>query len=91
MKTDEKKRGKLMTMVMCPLYLNFGMTRPLCNMKLGSACQLSAVEFRVVAEQISTKDLVQEYLANRTFQTSSGWGMPKMKETKKKHDLVRLA
>jgi hypothetical protein len=84
-KVDEKKRGKLMTMVMCPLSLNFGMTRPLCNMQLGSPCQLAKVEFIVVAEQISTKDLVQEYLANRTYPTSSGWGMPKMKGIKKKH------
>jgi hypothetical protein len=91
MKADEKKRGKLMTMVMSPLSLSFGMTRPLCNMQLGSPCQLAKVEFRVVAEQISTRDLVQEYLANRTYPTSSGWGMPKMKETKKKHELVRLA
>jgi hypothetical protein len=44
----------------------------------------------VVAEQISTMDQVQEYLANQTYPTSSGWGMPKMKETKKKHELVRL-
>jgi hypothetical protein len=49
-KANEKKRGKLMTMVMCPLALSFGMTRPLCNMKPGSACQLSVAEFRVVAE-----------------------------------------
>jgi hypothetical protein len=91
MKADEKKREKLMTMVMSPLSLNFGMTRPLCNMQLGPPCQLAEVEFRVVAEQISTRDLVQEYLANRTYPTSSGWGIPKMKETKKKHELVRLA
>jgi hypothetical protein len=91
MKADEKKRGKLMTMVMSPFSLSFGMTRPLCNMQLGSPCQLAEVEFRVVAEQISTRDLVQEYLANRTYPTSSGWGMPKMKETKKKHELVQLA
>jgi hypothetical protein len=91
MKADEKKREKLMTMVMSPLSLNFGMTRPLCNMQLGSPCQLAEVEFRVVAEQISTRDLVQEYLANQTYRTSSGWWMPKMKETKKKHELVRLA
>jgi hypothetical protein len=90
-KADEKKRGKLMMMVMSPLSLNFGMTRPLCNMQLGSPCQLTEVEFRVVAEQISTRDQVQEYLANRTYPTSSDWGMPKMKETKKKHELVRLA
>jgi hypothetical protein len=72
-KADEKKRGKLMTMVMCPLALSFGMTRPLCNMQPGSACQLAAVEFRVVAEQISTRDLVQEYMANRTSPMSSDW------------------
>jgi hypothetical protein len=66
-KADEKKRGKLMMMVMCPLALNFIMTRPLCNMQLGSACKLAEVEFRVVAEQIGTRDLVQEYLANRTY------------------------
>jgi hypothetical protein len=28
--------------------------------------------------------LVQEYLANRTYPTSSDWVMPKMKGTKKK-------
>jgi hypothetical protein len=91
MKADEKKREKLMTMVMSPLSLSFGMTRPLCNMQLGSPCQLAEVEFRVVAEQISTRDLVQEYLANRTYPMSSGWGMPKRKEVGKKHELVRLA
>jgi hypothetical protein len=89
-KADEKKRGKLMTMVMCLLSLNFGMTRPLCNMQPRSPCQLAAAEFRVVAEQISTRDLVQEYLANKTSPTSSDWGMPKLKGTKKKHELVRL-
>jgi hypothetical protein len=30
-------------------------------------------------------------LANRTYPTSSGWGMPKKKEAGKKHELVRLA
>jgi hypothetical protein len=48
------------------------------------------VEFRVVAEQISTRDLVQEYLAKRTYPTSSDWVMPKMKGTKKKYELVQL-
>ena len=71
-KADEKKREKLITMVMSPLRLSFGMTRPLCNMQLGSPCQLAEVEFRVVAAEISTRDLVQEYLTNKTFPTSSG-------------------
>jgi hypothetical protein len=62
MKADEKKREKLMSMIMSPLKLNFGMTRPLCNKQLGSPCQLAEVGFRVVAGHISTRDLVQEYL-----------------------------
>jgi hypothetical protein len=61
-KANKKKREKLMGMVMSPLRLSFGMTHPLCNMQLGSPCQLAEVEFRVVAEHISTRDLVQEYL-----------------------------
>jgi hypothetical protein len=89
-KADEKKRRKLMTMVMSPLSLSFGMTRPLCNMKPGSACQLAIAEFRVVAEQISTRDLVQEYLANRVSPTLSEWSMSKLKGIKKKNELVRL-
>jgi hypothetical protein len=44
----------------------------------------------VVAAEISTRDLVQEYLANIIFLTSSGWGMPKKKEGGKKYELVRL-
>jgi hypothetical protein len=49
-------------------------------------CQLAEVEFRVVAAHISTRDLVQEYLANRTFPMSGGWGMPK--EEGNKYELV---
>jgi hypothetical protein len=88
MKADEKKNEKLMTMVMSPLKLSFSMTRPLCNMQLGSPCQLTEVEFRVVARHISTRGLVQEYLANKTFPTSSEWGMPNKKEGGKKYELV---
>jgi hypothetical protein len=77
-------------MVMSPLNLSFGMTRPLCNMKPGSPCQLAVAEFRVVAEHISTRDLVQEYLANRVSPTLSEWSMPKLKGTWKKNELVRL-
>jgi hypothetical protein len=79
-KVDEKRREKLMTMAMKPMKLSFRMTRPLCHMQLGSPCQVAEVEFRVVVAEISTRYLVQEYLANKTFPTSSGWGMPKKKE-----------
>jgi hypothetical protein len=37
-KADEKRREKLMIMVMSPLRLSFVMTSPLCNMQLGSPC-----------------------------------------------------
>jgi hypothetical protein len=32
-KADKKRMEKLMDMVMCPLKLSFGMTRPLCNIE----------------------------------------------------------
>jgi hypothetical protein len=48
------------------------------------------VEFRVVVEHICTRDLVQEYLANKTFPTSGGWGMRKKKEEGDKYEIVRL-
>jgi hypothetical protein len=56
-------------------------------MQLGSPCQVAEVEFRVVASHISTRDLVQQYLANKTFPTYSGWGMPKKKEGGKNMNL----
>jgi hypothetical protein len=90
LKADEKKREKLKTMVMSPLSLSFGLTRPLCCMSLGSPCQQAVAEFRVVAEQISTRDLVQEYLANKVSPTLSEWIMPKLKGTRKRNELVRF-
>jgi hypothetical protein len=77
-------------MILSPLSLSFGLSRPLCRMTSGSPCQQAVAEFRVVAEQISTRDLVQEYLANGVFPTLSEWSMPKLKGTKKKNELVRL-
>jgi hypothetical protein len=55
-----------------------------------SPCQQAVAKFKVVAEQISTRDLVQEYLAYRVSPTLSEWSMPKMKGTRKKNELVRL-
>jgi hypothetical protein len=89
-KADEKKREKLKTLVLSPLSLSFGMTRPMCRMMPGSPCQQAVVEFRVVAKQISTRDLVQEYLANKTSPTLSEFSMPKLKGMKKGLELVRL-
>jgi hypothetical protein len=43
-----------------------------------------------VSEHIGTRDLVQEYLANRVFPTLRKWGMPKLEEEKKEGELVRL-
>jgi hypothetical protein len=90
MKADEKKREKLKTLVLSPLSLNFRLTRPLCRMEVGSPCQQAMTEFRVVAKQISTRDLVQEYLSYKVFPTLSEWNMPKLKGTKEKKELVRL-
>jgi hypothetical protein len=85
-KVDEKKEK----IVQIPLDLTFGLTRPMCDMLKGSPCREAVGEFRVVSEHISTRDLVQEYLANRIFLTLKEWNMPKLKGEKKKNELVRL-
>jgi hypothetical protein len=59
-------------------------------MKPESPCQIALGEFRVVAEHIGTRDLVQEFLAFRIFPTFKEWDMPKLKGEKKKKELVRL-
>jgi hypothetical protein len=52
--------------------------------------QIALAEFRVIAEHISTRDLVQEFLAFKVFPTMKEWAMPKPEE-KKEGELVRLA
>jgi hypothetical protein len=85
-KVDEKKEE----LVQSPLELIFGETRPQCNMKPESPCQIALGEFRVIAEHIGTRDLAQEFLAFRVFPTLKEWDMPKLKGEKKKKELVRL-
>jgi hypothetical protein len=74
-KVDEKKEK----LVQSPLRLTFGVTRPQCVMDPDSPCQIALGEFRVVAEHIGTRDLVQEFLAFRVFPTLKEWDMPKLK------------
>ena len=52
-------------------------------MDLDSPCQIALGEFRVVAEHIGTRDLVQEFLAFKVFPTLREWDMPKLKGEKK--------
>jgi hypothetical protein len=77
-------------LVQSPLELIFGETRPQCNMAPESPCQIALGEFRVIAEHIGTRDLVQEFLAFRVFPTLKEWDMPKLKGKKKEKELVRL-
>jgi hypothetical protein len=85
-KVDEKKEK----LVQSPLELIFGETRPRCDMKPASPCQIALGEFRVIAEHIGTRDLVQEFLAFRVFPTLKEWDMSKLKGEKKEKELVLL-
>jgi hypothetical protein len=65
--------------LMSPMRLNFGLTRLVCNMGLGSPTQVAQVAFSTVVERIDTHDLVQEFLANKVFLALSSWGVPNVK------------
>ena len=73
-----------------PLELIFGETRPRCNMTPEGPTQQALNEFRIIAEHISTRDLVQEFLAFKVFPSLKEWEMPKLKGEKKEGELVRL-
>jgi hypothetical protein len=85
-KVDEDREE----LVQSPLELIFGETRPQCNMTPGSPSQIALAEFRVIADRIGTRDLVQEFLAFRVFPIVKEWDMPKLKGEKKKGELIRL-
>jgi hypothetical protein len=56
----------------------------------GSPSQIALAEFRVIADHIGTRDLVQEFLAFRVFPTLKEWEMSKLEGEKKKVELIRL-
>jgi hypothetical protein len=85
-KVDEEKEK----LVQSPLELIFGETRPRCDKTPGIPSQIALAEFRVIADHISTRDLMQEFLAFRVFPTLKEWEMPKLKGEKKKGEFVRL-
>jgi hypothetical protein len=85
-KVDEDKEK----LVQSSLELIFGETRPPCNMTPEGPTQIALAKFRVIAEHIGTRDLVQEFLAFRVFPAMKEWDMPKLEGRKKEGELVRL-
>jgi hypothetical protein len=77
-------------LVQSPLELIFGETRPRCRMTAEGPTWTALAEFKIIAEHIGTRDLVQEFLAFRVFPTMKEWTMPKLKREKKEAELVRL-
>jgi hypothetical protein len=83
----DKEKEKL---VQSPLELIFGETRPPCNMTSEGPTQIALAEFRIIAEHIGTRDLVQEFLAFKVFPTMKDWAMPKLEGKKKEGELIWL-
>jgi hypothetical protein len=85
-KVDEDKEK----LVQSPLELIFGETRPRCRMGTEGPTWAALAEFKIIAEHIGTRDLVQEFLAFRVFPSMKEWTMPKLEGEKKEGELVRL-
>jgi hypothetical protein len=85
-KVDDDKEK----LVQSPLELIFGEIRPPCNMTPEGPTQIALAEFRIIAEHIGSRDLVQEFLSFKVFPTMKEWAMPKLKGKKKEGELVRL-
>lgn len=48
MKANRKGREEFKGIVMSPMRVNFGLTRPICNMGIGSPAQVAQVSFSIV-------------------------------------------
>jgi hypothetical protein len=59
------KRVEFNAIVMGPIKASFGLKRPFCN--ISGATQTTYVAFHTVVDKIGTRNLVQEFLANRVF------------------------
>jgi hypothetical protein len=46
--------------------------------------QIALAEFKIIAEHIGTRDLVQEFLSFKIFPTMKEWAMPKLKKREKR-------
>jgi hypothetical protein len=69
MKAGNKGGEKFKDIVTSSMRLNFGLTRLVCNLGLGSLAQVAQITFSTVIEHISTRDFVQEFLSNKLFPT----------------------
>jgi hypothetical protein len=77
-------------LVQSPLELIFGETRPQCNMTPEGPTQTALAEFRIIAEHIGTRDLVQEFLAFKIFPTMKERAMSKLEGKKKEGDTIEV-
>lgn len=64
-KADTTKRVEFKAIVMWLIKASFGLKSPLCN--ISGATQTTYVAFHTVVDNIGTRNLVQEFLANRVF------------------------
>jgi hypothetical protein len=65
-----KKREEFKDIVMTTLRISFGLKRPIYNMS--RVVETIIIAFNDVTDRIVTRDLVQEFLANRLFPVKFG-------------------
>jgi hypothetical protein len=61
-----------------PIVINFGFKKPTCYVNFEA--QAAIVGFNAVSTHIGMRDLVQEFLAFKTWPLAAEWDMPKMSE-----------
>jgi hypothetical protein len=76
MKNDFKEREDIKGIIQTPIHTCFGYMRPTCYIDFEA--QAAIIAFNSVCMHIRTRDLVQEYLACKTWPLRSEWEMLKM-------------
>jgi hypothetical protein len=76
MKNDLKEWAGIKGIIQTPIHAWFGYKKPTCYINFKA--QAAIVAFNAICTHIGTRDLVQEYLAFKTWPLKVEWEMQKM-------------
>jgi hypothetical protein len=78
MKNDLNERTDIKGIIQTPIVTCFGYKKPKCYINFKA--EAAIVTFNVVCRHIGTRDIVQKFLAFKTWPLGAEWEMPKMSE-----------
>jgi hypothetical protein len=78
MKNDLTAQAKITCIIQSPIVTSFGFKKPTCYVNFEAQATIDA--FNAISTHTGTRDLIQEFLAFKTWPLAAEWDMSKMFE-----------